>query len=105
MDTYDLDPYVANVIHPNEDPLHLTAVRKAYDKGQDVAVLNFLASHKYLDTWPRIAADVLEYVESRITVDASMDLPQEQLSSAELKQVISSAAYSLLRDAFGETDG
>lgn len=101
-DAYDLDPFVSNRVTEREDPLHLTAVRRAYDQDGESGVLNFLASHKYLDTWQAIAQDVLDYAEQRIRVDASMELVDEQLSTQERGLVIQAAALALLRDAFSE---
>lgn len=101
-DVYDLDPFVSNRITEKEDPLHLTAVRRAYDQDGESGVLNFLSSHKYLDTWNDIAQDVLDYAEQRIRVDASMELVDEQLSTSERTLVIQAAALALLRDAFSE---
>lgn len=100
-DLYDLAPVVAGHIDEAEDPMHLTAVRKVYDLDGEAGVLNFLASHEYLDTWRKIAADALEYVEERIRVDASMELVEEQLSPTERNLVVQAAALTLLRDAFG----
>lgn len=101
-DVYDLDPFVSNRVTEKEDPLHLTAVRKAFDQDGEAGVLNFLASHKYLDHWQDIARDVLDYTEQRIRVDASMELVDEQLSTSERAIVIQAAALALLRDAFSE---
>ena len=101
-DVYDLDPFVSNRVNEREDPLHLTAVRRAYDEDAEAGVLNFLARHQYLDTWQSIAQDVLDYAEQRIRVDASMELVDEQLSTPERAQVIKAAALALLRDAFSE---
>lgn len=100
-DVYDLAPFLGQY-QESEDPMHLTAVRRVYDTDGDVGVLNFLASHKYLDGWQKIAADILEYAEDRIRVDASMELVDEQLSPVEANRVVQSAALTLLRDAFGE---
>lgn len=102
-DVYDLDPFVSNRVTEREDPLHLTAVRRAYDQGGEGEVLNFLASHKYLSSWEDIARDVLEYAQQRIRVDASMELVDEQLSTDERRMVVQAAALALLRDAFGES--
>lgn len=101
-DVYDLDPFVSNRVSEREDPLHLTAVRRAYDDEAESGVLNFLAKHQYLDTWQSIAKDVLDYTEQRIRVDASMELVDEQLSTPERTLVIQAAALALLRDAFSE---
>lgn len=101
-DVYDLDPFVSNKVVEKEDPLHLTAVRRAYDQDAEAGVLNFLAKHKYLDTWQTIAKDVLDYAEQRIRIDASMELVDEQLSNQERGLVIQAAALALLRDAFSE---
>lgn len=101
-DLYDIAPLsVVAVQEPDEgDPMHLTAVRKVYDTDGDVGVLNFLASRDYLIGWQKIAAEVLEFAEQRIRADASMDLPEEQLSTNEFNGVVASAAMTLLRDAF-----
>lgn len=101
-DVYDLDPFVSNRVSEREDPLHLTAVRRAYDQDAESGVLNFLAKHQYLDTWQAIAKDVLDYAEQRIRVDASMELVDEQLTTQERGLVIQAAALALLRDAFSE---
>lgn len=101
-DVYDLDPFVSNRVTEREDPLHLTAVRHAYDQDAETGVLNFLAAHKYLDTWQAIAKEVLDYAEQRIRIDASMELVDEQLSNNERALVIQAAALTLLRDAFSE---
>lgn len=100
-DVYDLQPLTANY-DEESDPMHLTAVRRNYDAEGESGVLNFLASHNYLDTWSRIAANALEYVEQEIRKDASMELVDEQLNPRERDKVVQAAAISLLRDAFGE---
>jgi len=99
-DIYDLEPYVA-AKEPQEDPLHLTAVRNAFDAEGEAGVLNFLASNNYLDSWQKIAVDVLEFVQQRIRIDASMELVEEQLTPAEKARVVHTASLALLRDAFG----
>ena len=101
-DAYELDPFVSNRITEREDPLHLTAVRRAYDQDGESGVLNFLSSHKYLSSWEEIAQDVLDYTEQRIRIDASMELVDEQLSTDERKMVVRASALALLRDAFSE---
>lgn len=101
-DVYELDPFVANRVSEKEDPLHLTAVRKAFDQDGESGVLNFLSSHKYLATWQEIARDILDYAEQRIRVDASMELVDEQLTPQERGMVVQAAALALLRDAFSE---
>lgn len=100
-DLFDIEPVTAKV----EDPFHLTAVRRAYDEEAEVGVLNFLASNNYLDSWTKIAQDVLSYAEDRIRKDASMELVDEQLSIAERQKVVTAAALALLRDAFGDEEG
>lgn len=102
VDLYDLEPVTAKKVE--EDPMHMVAVRRAFDREAVTGVLNFLASNNYLDTWQDIAKDVLAYVESRIRTDASMDLVEEQLSVPEREQVVKAGALALLRDAFSESE-
>lgn len=99
IDLFDIEPITA--VKHEEDSLHLVAVRHAFDSDQEVGVLNFLAKNDYLDTWAKIAQDVLAYAETRIRTDASMELVDEQLSLAEKEAVVKAGALSLLRDAFG----
>lgn len=99
IDLFDIEPVTAKV--EDSDPLHLTAVRRAYDEDREVGVLNFLAGNDYLGTWTKIAQDVLAYAEDRIRKDASMELVDEQLSIPEKQTVVTAAALALLRDAFG----
>lgn len=100
-DIYDLEPVTAAQQSDEEDPLHLRAVAKAYTAEGEVGVLNFLAVNDYTDTWTKIAADILEFTQQRIRVDASMELVEEQLSPSEQRKVVQAAALALLRDAFG----
>jgi hypothetical protein len=102
-DVYDLDPVVAGQID-EPDPMHLVAVRRAFDASQETGVLNFLASNKYLDSWQKIARDVVEFVEDKIRVDASMELVEEQLTTPERDMVVQAAALALLRDAFAAVE-
>lgn len=103
VDLYDIEPVTASKVE--EDPFHLTAVRRAYDDEREAGVLNFLASNEYLDSWTGLAKDVLIYVEDRLRRDASMELVDEQLTAAEAQQVVKTAALTLLRDAFGIEEG
>lgn len=103
VDLYDIEPATA-AKERDGDPLHFTAVRKAYDEEAEVGVLNFLASHKYLEGWTKIASDVLAYTQQRIRSDASMDLVDEQLSIPEKMRVVEASALALLRDAFSEEE-
>jgi hypothetical protein len=103
-DLYDIEPVTAKVKEP-DDPLHLTAVRRAYDSEEEIGVLNFLATQKYLGSWQAIAQDVLAYAEERIRTDASMELVEEQLTTSERNKVVTAAALTLLKDAFGEEEG
>ena len=100
-DLFDIEPVTASA-KPQEDPLHLTAVRRAFDNDREVGVLNFLASNKYLASWPKIAQDVIAYTEARIQADSSMELVDEQLSIPERNAVVTQAALALLRDAFAD---
>jgi hypothetical protein len=88
----------------DDDPMHLVAVRRAYDSEREVGVLNFLASNEYTEGWTKIASDVLHYTRERLRADASMDLVDEQLSTPEQARVVEAAALVLLRDAFSEED-
>jgi hypothetical protein len=103
-DVYDLEPVMAGKIDLEDDPMHFTAVAKAYSSEGEQGVLNFLATNKYLDGWQKIATDVLEFTQSRIRTDASMELVEEQLSPADQRSVIQAAALALLHDAFGSED-
>ena len=98
---WDLEPVTAAQTNDIEDPLHLTAVARAYSSDQERGVLNFLASNDYLDSWQKIASDVLDYTKQKIRVDASMELVEEQLTPMEQRKVVQAAALALLRDAFG----
>jgi hypothetical protein len=102
IDLYDIEPVTAKV--EDADPLHLTAVRRAFDAEQEAGVLNFLASNEYLDTWRKIAQDTLAYTKERIRKDASMELVDEQLTLTEKARVVEAAALALLRDAFSEEE-
>jgi len=100
---YDIEPVTA-VKSDEDDPMHFTAVRRAYDTEQEVGVLNFLASNNYLTGWQKIAQDVISYTKARIAADASMELVDEQLSTPERARVIEASALALLRDAFTESE-
>jgi hypothetical protein len=100
-DLYDLEPITSSVIDDEADPLHLSAVAKVYSSNGERGVLNFLASNNYLDSWQKIASDVLDYTRQRIRTDASMELVEEQLTPAEQRKVVQAAALALLHDAFG----
>jgi hypothetical protein len=102
-DIYDLEPVVASQIEA-EDPMHLTAVAKAYSHEGEQGVLNFLATNQYLDSWKKIASDVLDFTQQQIRIDASMELVEEQLSPADQRRVVQAAALALLHDAFGSDD-
>lgn len=99
VDLFDIEPVTA-AAKTDEDPLHLVAVRKAFDDGDAVGVLNFLAKNQYLESWAKIAQDVLAFAEDRIRVDASMDLVDEQLTVAEREAVVKAGALALIKDAF-----
>jgi len=99
-DLYDIE----HPVPKEDDPLHLTAVRRAFDKEEEAGVLNFLASNQYLGSWTEIAQDVLAYAEDRIRTDASMELVDEQLTIPEKQKIVTAAALTLLRDAFGEQE-
>jgi len=98
-DLFDIEPVTASKV--DDDPMHLVAVRRAYDHDQEVGVLNFLATNDYLGSWSNIARDVLAYAEDRIRADASMELVDEQLTVPEREAVVKASAMALLRDAFG----
>ena len=100
-DLYDLEPVTASVANSVEDPLHLTAVAKVFASDGERGVLNFLASNQYLDSWQKIASDVLDFTKQRIRTDASMELVEEQLTPMEQRRVVQAAALALLHDAFG----
>jgi hypothetical protein len=102
-DLYDIEPVTARKVK-DEDPLHLVAVRNAYDDGSEAGVLNFLAVNSYTGSWSRIASDVLAYTQQRIRADASMELVDEQLSIPEKQKVVAAAALALLSDAFGTSE-
>lgn len=78
------------------------SVRRAMNVEGVPGVLQFLAAAQQLGTWERIAREALGYVEGRLRVDDSMELPYEQLQPEEIDQVITTAARTLLRDMFGE---
>lgn len=100
-DIYDLAPVTAAQVDADDDPLHIRSVAVAYNQGGETEVLNFLASNEYLDSWQKIASDVLEFTQAKIRVDASMELVEEQLTPSEQRRVVQAAALALLRDAFG----
>lgn len=77
------------------------SVRRVMNVEGETGVLNFLAAAKQIETWERIAREALGYVEGRLRVDASMDLPYEQLKPEEVDRVIALAAHTILTQAFG----
>ena len=104
IDLYDIEPVTA-VKKTDDDPMHLVAVRRAYDENQVVGVLNFLAKNEYLEGWTKIAQDILAYAEDRIRTDAkSMELVEEQLSIPEREAFVKAGAQALLRDAFSDSE-
>lgn len=76
------------------------AVRRVNDSEGETGVLRYLAAAGHLGSWNAIGQEVLQYVEGRLRVDPSMDLPFEQLNSDEVDRLISTAARTLLRDLF-----
>jgi hypothetical protein len=103
VDLFDIEPVTARKVK-DEDPMHLVAVRNAYDDGAESGVLNFLASNSYTNSWSKIASDVFAYTQQRIRADASMELVDEQLSIPEKQKVVAAAAMALLRDAFSDEE-
>lgn len=77
-------------------------VRQVMHREGTPGVLQYLAAINQLSTWEDIAADVLRFVESRLRVDASMELPYETLRSDEVDEIIKSSALTLLRDKFSD---
>jgi hypothetical protein len=104
VDVYDLEPVTAAQAVAVVDPMGHTAVRRVMDADGEAGVINFLVTSSQTTGWPTIAADVLAYVEDRIRVDASMEMPQEQLSPVEYDRVVGLASRALLRDAFGDLE-
>lgn len=79
-------------------------VRQVMHREGSAGVLQYLAATHQLVTWEDIAADALRYVEGRLRVDASMEMPYETLSSDEIDQVIRASARVLLRDKFSDSE-
>lgn len=75
-------------------------VRRVMKREGSAGVLQYLASTHQLDSWPDIARDILTYVESRLRVDSSMELPYELLGPDDVDRIITTAAQTLLRDMF-----
>lgn len=104
VDIYDLEPVHAAQAIAVVDPMGHTAVRRVMDADGEAGVINFLVTSSQTEGWSKIARDVLAYVEDRIRLDASMEMPVEQLSSPEYDRVVGLASRLLLRDAFGSLE-
>jgi hypothetical protein len=105
VDVYDLEPVTAAEAIATVDPMGHTAVRRVMDADGESGVINFLVTSSQTGGWSKIAADVLGYVEGRIRLDASMEMPGEQLTRDEYDRVVGLASRALLRDAFGDLEG
>lgn len=100
---YDLEKTAseATLLAPLSAPrITTSAVRKVMSSEGEHGVLQYLAATGSLETWGGIGQDVLSFVESRLRVDPSMDLPYEQLNNDEVDRLINTAARTLLRDLF-----
>lgn len=102
VDLYDLVPAPSTAAIEAHAPITAISVRRVMNIEGEAGVINFLAAAKQLDTWESIARQALTYVQDRLRVDASMELPYEQLQRPEIEKVIALSARTLLRDAFGE---
>lgn len=102
VDLYDLAPVTSSAQLAKIDPVGHTVLARAMQQEGATGVLNFLVTAKQLDGWRKIAADTVAFIESRLRLDASMEMVYEQLGPAETDQVISLAARTLIRDMVGE---
>ena len=101
VSVYDLEKSASeSTIAPPTITAH--SVRRAMNTDGEVGVLNFLAAVQQTGTWERIAREAKGFVEGRLRVDESMELPYEQLRPEEIDRVISLAAVTILAQAFGE---
>lgn len=99
VDLYDLmkSPSEASLQAPQ---ISAISVRRVMNTEGEEGVVNFLAKARQLGTWERIAQRAYQYVQDQLRVDASMELPYEQLNPDEVQRVIAVSAQVLLRDAF-----
>lgn len=102
VDIRDLMPIESPQVIASIDPNSHNALRRVMASQGEAGVVNFLVTANQIEGWEAIARDALRYVESRLRSDSSMDLPYEQLSSAEVDRLVSLSSRVLLRDAFGE---
>jgi hypothetical protein len=102
VEVYDLEKSasVAAVQAPTVSASVL--VRRVMHREGSAGVLRYLAALNQLISWEEIAEEALRFVESRLKVDASMDLPYETLTSEEIEALVRTSAVTLLRDKFGE---
>jgi len=77
-------------------------VRRLMKREGSSGVLQYLALNHQLETWTDIANEVVRFVESRLRVDASMELPYELLDGDQMDNLIVTSAQTLLRDMFSE---
>lgn len=101
VDLYDLTPAPSVAALAAAVPFTTISVRRVMNAEGEAGVLNFLASAHQLASWEKVAREALDYVQHRLRVDASMELPYEQLDQTEIDRVIALGARILLRDAFG----
>jgi hypothetical protein len=80
-------------------------VRRVMKREGSAGVLRYLATNHQLDSWADIARDVEQFVESRLRVDASMELPYELLDPDSMELLIVASRQTLLRDMFSEVPG
>lgn len=76
------------------------SVRRVMSAEGAEGVLRYLAAKGFLDTWDKIAEETVRYVQGRLSVDGSMDVPFENLTQAEAECIVAVAAVALLRDKF-----
>lgn len=104
VDLDDLVPMASEATLQTRAVISPFGCRVVMAREGEEGVVNYLASVRQIGTWERIAADAYRFVQDRLKVDASMELPYEQLQPEEVQRVIAVSAQVLLRDAFTRTE-
>lgn len=106
-DNYDLVAQSSDSSYDTDfygSPLVTTAVRKVYDKGGSVGLLNALNEEGHLAVFTPIAEEAMSIVAARIKEEPAFIEVFNHLDSEEADGFVNLASWVLLRDAFSEED-
>lgn len=106
-DNYDLVAEGAgrdstHTIDSFHEPLVSTAVRSTFDRYGSAGLLNALNEEGHLAVFAPIAEEAIQMVAARIREEPAFQEVLAHLDPQEGDEVVSVAAFVLLRDAFGE---